>query len=63
MGGEVVGKMMETRPIRERGVGAPGSHDFKGEFGVGKKAVPEISRVVGVGGGEDGDEVIFAGPH
>ncbi len=25
--GEVVGKMMESRPSRERGVGAPGSHE------------------------------------
>ncbi len=48
---------------RERGVGAPGEHEVKVEFGVGEKAVPEVSREIGVGGGEDGDEVIFAGPH
>ncbi len=54
---------MESRPSRDRGVGAPGSHEVEGEFGMGKKAVPEVSRKVGVDGGEDGDEVIFAGPH
>ncbi len=50
--GEVVGKMVESRPSRERGLGAPGAHEVKGEFGVGEKAVPEVSREVGVGGGD-----------
>ncbi len=63
VGGEVVGKMMESRPSRERGVGAPGSQEVEGEFGMGKKVVPEVSREVGVVGGEDGYEMIFAGPH
>ncbi len=64
MGGEVVGKMVESRPSRERVVGAPGAqHEVKDEFSVGEKAVPEVSREVGVGGGKDGDEVIFSGPH
>ena len=35
VGGEVVGKTVQTRPGGEGGVGAPGSHDVKGEFGVG----------------------------
>jgi hypothetical protein len=61
--GEVVGKMVESRPYRERGVGAPRAHDVKGEFDVGEKANPEVSREVGVGGGKDGGMVIFAGPH
>ncbi len=30
---------------------------------MGKKAVPEVRREVGVGGGKDGYEVLFAGPH
>ncbi len=29
---------------------------------MGKEAVPEV-REVGVGGGESGDEVVFARPH
>jgi hypothetical protein len=28
-----------------------------------KEAVPEVVREVGVGGGESGDEVVFARPH
>ncbi len=34
VGEEVVGKMVESRPSRERGVGAPRAHEVKGEFGV-----------------------------
>jgi hypothetical protein len=30
VGGEVVGKVVEARPSRERGVGAPWAHDIKG---------------------------------
>ena len=33
--GEVIRKTVQTRPGGEGGVGAPGSHDVKGEFGVG----------------------------
>jgi hypothetical protein len=57
VGGEVVAKMVESRPSRERGVGPPGAHEVKDEFGAEEKAVPEVSREVGVGGGEDGDEL------
>jgi hypothetical protein len=60
VGGEVVGKVMEARPSREGWVGAPRAHDVKGQFGVRKKAVPEVGREVGVGGSEGGDEVVFA---
>ena len=35
VGVEVVGETVQTRPGGEGGVGAPGSHDVKGEFGVG----------------------------
>jgi hypothetical protein len=30
---------------------------------MGKEVVPEVVREVGVGGGESGDEVVFARPH
>jgi hypothetical protein len=63
VGGEVVGKVVKARPSRDRGVGAPRAHDIKGEFGVREKAVPEVSREVGMSGGEDGDKVVFASPH
>ncbi len=63
MGGEVVGKMVESRPSRERGIGAARAHEVKGEFGVGEKVVPEVSREVGVGGGENGDKMVFASSH
>ena len=35
VGGEVVRETVQARPGGEGGVGAPGSHDVKGEFGVG----------------------------
>ena len=63
VGVEVVRETVQTRPGGEGGVGAPGSHGVKGEFSVGKKAVPEISGEVGMGGGEGGEEMVFAGPH
>ena len=63
VGVEVVGETVQTRPGGEGGVGAPGSHGVKGEFSVGKKAVPEISGEVGMGGGEGGEKMVFAGPH
>ena len=63
VGVEVVGETVQTRPGGEGGVGAPGSHGVKGEFSVGKKAVPQVSGKVGMGGSEGRDEVIFASPH
>ncbi len=58
VGGEVIREAVKTRPGRERRIGAPC------EFGMGKEAVPEVVvREVGVGGGESGDEVVFARPH
>ena len=54
---------MKAGPGREGGIGAPRSHDVEGEFGVGKKAVPKVSREVRVGGSEGRDEVVFASPH
>ena len=59
VGGEVVGKTVQTRPGREGGIGAPRSHDVEGEFGVGKKAVPKVIRKVRVGGSEGRDEMGF----
>jgi hypothetical protein len=63
VGVEVVRETVQTRPGGEGGVGAPGSHDVKGEFGVGKEAVPQVSGKVGMGGSEGGDKVVLAGPH
>ena len=63
VGGEVVRETVQTRPGGAGGVGAPGSHDVKGEFGVGEKAVPEVRGEVGMGGGEGGDKMVLAGPH
>jgi hypothetical protein len=60
---EVIRETVKTRPGRECGIGAPTTHDIKGEFGMGKKVVPEFVREVGVGGGEGGDEVVLARPH
>ncbi len=37
VGSKVVGKMVEARPSREGGVGAPRAHDIKGQFGVREK--------------------------
>ena len=34
VGGEVVRKMVKTRPGREGRVGAPRAHNVKGKFGV-----------------------------
>ncbi len=47
MGGEVKGEMVEARPGRDGGIGAPRAHDIEGEFGVWEKAVPEVIREVG----------------
>ena len=63
MGGEVIGAMVKAGPGREGGIWAPRSHDVKGEFGVGKKAVPKVIREVRVGGSEGRDEVVLASPH
>ncbi len=35
VGGEVVGKRVQTRPGREGRVGAPRAHNIKGKFSVG----------------------------
>ena len=35
VGGEVVGKTVQTRPGREGRVGAPRAHEVKGKFSVG----------------------------
>ena len=63
MGGEVVRETVQTRPGREGRVGAPRAHDVEGKFSVGKKAVPQVSGKVGMGGSEGGDKVVLAGPH
>jgi hypothetical protein len=36
---------------------------IEGRFGMGKEAVPEVVRDVGVGGGEGRDEVVLRCPH
>jgi hypothetical protein len=63
VGGEVIGEAVKARPDRDGRIRAPGTEKVKGNFGVGKKAVPEVVGEVGVGGGEQGDEVIFSRPH
>ncbi len=45
---------MEAGPGRECGIGAPGTQDIQGDFGVGKETVPEVVRKVRVSGREDG---------
>jgi hypothetical protein len=54
---------VEASPSREGGIGAPSTHDVKGDFGIGEELVPEVVREIRVGGGEDRDEVIFACPY
>jgi hypothetical protein len=61
--GEVKGEMVEARPGRNGGIGAPRAHDIEGEFGVWEKAVPEVIREVGVSGSEGGDKKVLACPH
>jgi hypothetical protein len=63
VGGEVKGKMVEARPGRDGGIGAPQAHNIEGEFGVWEKAVPEVIREVGVSGSKGGDKVVLACPH
>ena len=63
VGVEVVRETVQTRPSREGRVGAPGAHKVEGKFGMGEKAVPEVSGKVGMGGSEGGDKVVLAGPH
>ncbi len=58
VGGEVVGKWWRSDQTEREGVGVPRAHNIKGI-----QNVPEVSREVGMGGGEDGDEVAFASPH
>ncbi len=60
VGGKVIREAVKNRPCRERRIGAPWAHDIKCEFGMGEEAVPEV---VGVGGCESGDEVVFGRPH
>jgi hypothetical protein len=54
---------VEARPGREGGIGAPRTHDAKGDFGIGEESVPEVVRKIRVGGREDRDEVIFSCPY
>jgi hypothetical protein len=54
---------VKTRPGRDGRIRAPWAQDIEGEFGMGKKTVPEVIGEFGVGGGESGDEVVFARPH
>ena len=52
VGGKIKKKAVQARPSREGRVGAPGAHKVEGKFGMGEKAVPEVSGKVGMGGGE-----------
>ncbi len=63
VGGKFIGEAVKTRPGREGRIRAPWAHDIEGEFGMGKETVPEVIREFGVGGGESGDEVVFARSH
>jgi hypothetical protein len=41
VGGEVVWETVEAGPGREGdGIGAPGTHDVEGDFGIGEETVP-----------------------
>jgi hypothetical protein len=47
--GKVVGNTVKARPGREEGgIRAPRAEKLKGDFGVGKKAVPEVVGEVGM---------------
>ncbi len=48
VGGKVVGEAVKTRPGREGRIRAPWAHDIEDEFGMGKKAVPEVIWEFGV---------------
>ncbi len=48
---------------KQRGIGAPRTHDVQGDFGIGEESIPEVVREVRLGGGEDRDEVVFAFPY
>jgi hypothetical protein len=54
---------VKAGPGRECGIGAPGTQDIQGDFGVGEKTVPEVVRKIRVSGKEDGDEMVFACPY
>ena len=54
---------MKAGPGREGGIGTPRSHDVESKFGVGKKAVPQVSGKVGMGGSEGGDKMVLCCPH
>jgi hypothetical protein len=51
VGGEVVREVMKARPGREGRIGALGRMTLR-VFSMGKEAVPEVIREVGMGGGE-----------
>jgi hypothetical protein len=63
MGREVIWEMVESRPGRDSGIGAPWTQEVEGDFGKGEETVPEVVRKVRVGGGEDRDEMVFACPY
>jgi hypothetical protein len=63
LNGVVVWKTVKAKPGTEGGIRAPRVEKVKGGFGVGKKAVPEIIREVGVSGREQRDEVVFGRPY
>jgi hypothetical protein len=63
VGGEVIWKTVKAGPGRECEIGAPGTHDIEGDFGLGEDTVPEVVRKVRVGGRGNGDDVVFACPY
>ncbi len=63
VGGEVIRETVKAKPSREGGVRAPGAHNIEGDFGKGEEPVPKVVGKVRVGGGEDGDKVVFARPY
>ena len=63
MGREVIWEMVESRPGRDSGIGAPWTQEVEGDFGKGEETVPEVVRKVRVGGREDRDKVIFSRPY
>ena len=63
VGGEVIRETVEARPSRDGGVRAPGAQNIEGDFGKGEEPVPKVVGKVRVGGGEDGNKVVFARPY
>ena len=63
VGVKVDGEVVYACPGGEGGVGGVGSEVVEGEFGKGDEFVPLVGGKVGVGGGEDSNEVVLGGAY